>query len=142
MVKFSIPIIPPKTTGQAGARILKNCDGRYFIGRPKNSAAAETREMLVYQFGKHAPEQPLLGPLVVEIIYVYPFRKCETAKNKKLSTIPCDTKPDADGIAKMPLDVLQQLKFYKNDSQIADLRIRKFWGHEPRIEISIKTWQP
>ena len=50
-------------------------------------------------------------------------------------------KPDADNLAKLVLDVLENAGFYKNDSQICQLQIEKLYidvEEEPRTEIHIE----
>ena len=47
-------------------------------------------------------------------------------------------KPDADNILKVVADSLNQLA-YRDDAQVVDTQIRKFWSHTPRLEISIQN---
>ena len=46
-------------------------------------------------------------------------------------------KPDADNLGKSPLDAISGYA-YADDNQISDLRIRKRYSLNPRVEISIK----
>ena len=63
------------------------------------------------------------GPVYCSLIFVYKSTK------KKLIGLPKDTKSDCDNIAKLLIDVLGDMNFFKvGDQQITDLQISKFWG--------------
>lgn len=47
-------------------------------------------------------------------------------------------KPDADNIVKVVADSLNQVA-YKDDSQIVDTMIRKYYSEQPRIEVVVQT---
>lgn len=47
-------------------------------------------------------------------------------------------KPDMDNIMKIVADSLNQIA-YKDDTQIVDCQLRKFYSDEPRVEVIIKT---
>ncbi|MGQ9003210.1 RusA family crossover junction endodeoxyribonuclease [Bacillus subtilis] len=47
------------------------------------------------------------------------------------------TKPDVDNYVKGVKDALNHL-IYKDDSQVVDLKVSKFYSEEPRVEIKIK----
>lgn len=46
-------------------------------------------------------------------------------------------KPDNDNIAKIILDSLNNLA-YKDDSQVVDLIVQKFYSEEPRVEVELE----
>ena len=46
-------------------------------------------------------------------------------------------KPDADNLGKSPLDAISGYA-YADDNQISDLRIRKRYSLNPRVEIEIR----
>lgn len=47
------------------------------------------------------------------------------------------TKPDTDNIAKLVMDAMNK-KLYLDDSQISDLRVKKYFGLKPRVEVKIR----
>jgi Holliday junction resolvase RusA-like endonuclease len=47
-------------------------------------------------------------------------------------------KPDADNIIKVVADSLNQVA-YRDDSQIVDTMLRKYYSEQPRIEVVIQT---
>ena len=94
-----------------------------------------TRECTAYQeqvqwFGRRAMgrREPLDGYLAVSLTLIAPNRS---------------GLPDADGIAKAPLDALQRI-LWANDRQIDDLRIRRLIvpGQEHRLEVAVRRLQP
>ena len=46
-------------------------------------------------------------------------------------------KPDMDNVIKMVADALNQVA-YKDDTQIVDCQVRKFYSEEPRVEVIIR----
>lgn len=46
-------------------------------------------------------------------------------------------KPDTDNIAKSILDGLNKIA-YKDDSQIVELIVHKYWSEEPRAEVTLE----
>ena len=50
-------------------------------------------------------------------------------KPKSVKRHDCTVAPDIDGIATTVMDVLERLGFYKNDSQIIELSVRKSYEH-------------
>lgn len=77
----------------------------------------------------------------MEVLWVYPWRKSETKKNRALNIMCCDTRPDCDNLNKTFADQLSDLGFWKDDGQVSDLIFRKRWGDRPRIEVSITPAQ-
>lgn len=51
--------------------------------------------------------------------------------------IPYDHKPDADNVAKSVLDGLNGVA-WTDDKQVVNLRVKKFYGKEPRVIIRIR----
>lgn len=59
------------------------------------------------------------GALQVTLIFSY------QAKDQKQVDRPKATRPDADNLAKLPLDVMTKLGYWIDDGQICDLRVVK-----------------
>jgi len=134
--EFFIKCDPPKTTYQAGQQILRTKSGRWFIG--KSAKGKHTANWLRSLVLPYRPKAPLDGILELDIVWIFPYRKSESKKNKEQQTMPCITKPDCDNIAKGLLDAMQQAKFFVDDSRIYDLRIRKIYSNETGIKIKLK----
>ena len=97
--------------------------------------------MLSLLLRPHRPRQPLTGPLSLALKIVHPWLKSESKTTiAKGIPIPKDTKPDADNMSKGIQDVMSDLGFWQDDSQVCDLHVQKFWGARPGIEFSIKPF--
>ncbi|MCY8507703.1 RusA family crossover junction endodeoxyribonuclease, partial [Bacillus atrophaeus] len=67
-------------------------------------------------------------------------KKVSNSKKKKESAekglLRPTTKPDVDNYVKGVKDALNHL-IYKDDSQVVDLKVSKFYSEEPRVEVII-----
>ena len=84
--------------------------------------------------------KPLDCPLVVEMDVYRQIPKSTSKKRRKLKNervIRPVVKPDVTNYAKGIEDALNGI-VYKDDSQIVELTIRKFYSDNPRVEIEIK----
>ena len=130
---FNIPCVPPKATAQSTTRMVINKK----TGKPfpvKNKKGQQVEHELLILLMSNAPEAPLAGALSLDITFVYPWRKSEPKYKREMGQIPMTVTPDLDNLMKLFLDQMQKALFIQNDSQISDLRCRKFWGDLPRIE--------
>jgi Holliday junction resolvase RusA-like endonuclease len=84
---------------------------------------------------RYVPAEPLRGPIEVEIKFFIP-------KPRSVKTHYPTKRPDLDNYAKAVLDSMNEI-FYKDDSQIVDLRISKRYCsvERPNICITIKEHQ-
>ncbi len=71
--------------------------------------------------------------------YTIPKSDSKTLQAKKESgEIRPTKKPDWDNIAKVVADSLNKVA-YKDDAQVVDAQVRKFYSRLPRIEVTILT---
>lgn len=136
--EFFIQCIPPKSTAQASARILKRRDGTQFIGKFASSKGKRTQDDLMILLRESLPLMPHEGPLRVSVEWTYPWRKSESKKNRKLGYLPCTTKPDADNLCKLLFDCMTRLGYWIDDALISDLHFKKGWGDKNGIGITIE----
>lgn len=136
-MRFVIDCIPPKTTAQAGLRIMKRRDGRFFIGKQTGSKAVRVKNWLFNRLEPFKPDKAFEGALKVYIGWYYPYKKSEKKSNIG-KMIYCDKRPDADNLLKTLFDVMTKIGFWKDDAQIADLRFIKAWDARARIEVGIE----
>lgn len=83
------------------------------------------------------PLEPLDGALTATLTFCW-YRKGQRQPEWR------STRPDWDNIAKLPLDVLEEMGVIKNDSRIAEATVRKLWvprGMEG-IKITLDTAPP
>lgn len=104
----------------------------YTPSRVRNNAQG-----LASLLGPHAPPAPWTGPVSVEIIAGFPFRKKESPIAREFGWDWKDAKPDVDNLTKQVLDVLQGCGFFKNDSQVVRLVVTKLRMENPVTRICI-----
>lgn len=133
-IEFFIPwVVKPKQSFRMGK------GGRGFPV-PKASRNADALTVLAAQY---RPDKPLEGPLQLDIVLRYPWRKSEKKRNIALGELAKDTRPDWDNLAKQVCDVLESGGFFLDDAQIADARVRKVWRDGPSgVEIRIREVIP
>ena len=141
MIEFFIDCIPSNSSHQGSLTILKRKDGSQFVGKFANSKAKKWEGEMLTLFAPYKPSYPIEGPVTVECVWVFPWRKAETKKNRARGVMPKDTKSDADNLWKGIGDVLTRLGFYKDDSLIYQLRLKKLWGDRPGIGIKVKEFE-
>ena len=130
---------PPKSTHQASLRIIKKKNGKSFIGKYDSSKAKTAKNLMMTLFSTHRPPKAFDGPIKLEVVWCYPWRKAEPKNNRVNGFLYCDTRPDCDNLCKMLQDTLTALNYYRDDSQVAVLVFTKMWGDEPRIEVTISS---
>ena len=76
--------------------------------------------------------QVLTGPLELRIVFVY------AVKDKKKWLKPKTSVPDIDNIAKPFIDCMTKTGFWKDDSQIVKLKLEKWYGMIPMVDVELK----
>lgn len=128
-------IIPGEPTAKGRPRL-----GKFGTFTPTKTVNYET---LVKELFIISKQEKIEGQLQVEITAYFSIPK-STSKSKKIDMqcyiVRPTKKPDLDNIAKICLDALNKLA-YEDDSQVVELKIRKFYSDDPRVEISIEQIQ-
>ena len=139
-ISFTIPCNPPKSTHQASQAVLKNKKtGKHFIGKMQNSKGKKVRGSLMQMFAAYRPKSMFEGPVELRVVWAYAWKKSEPKKNKEKGYKYCDTRPDCDNLLKLVKDVLTDLAYWHDDSQVARLVFTKIWCDNPHITINIKN---
>ena len=138
MPTFFIPSNPPKSTHQGSAMILHRKDGSAFVGKSASSKGAAVKANLIDLLRPCAPETPLSGPVRLILTWTYPWRKTEPKKTRAFGWKYCETRPDIDNLLKMVKDVMTLLGYWRDDSQVADLRFVKGWGNRAGIGVTLE----
>lgn len=105
---------------------------------PKESR--EYKEYVSLIAKQHAPKKPIDGPVSVSIKIYRQIPKSTTKKDRALFLAGIKrpvVKPDGTNYAKGIEDALNGI-IYKDDSQIVDLQVQKYYSDNPRVEISVK----
>ncbi|MGM0748757.1 MAG: RusA family crossover junction endodeoxyribonuclease [Bacillota bacterium] len=90
---------------------------------------------------QYRPKKVISGPVAMDVRVFRPMPKAvSNSKKKKESAekglLRPTTKPDVDNYVKGVKDALNHL-IYKDDSQVVDLKVSKFYSEEPRVEVII-----
>lgn len=138
MINFTIKI-DPSPTHQSALRVLKNKQGKMFVGKMANSKATKWKQEFMYKANAHKPAKPLDCPIEITIDFTYPYLKKHT-KAEKARTFPKTTRPDLDNLEKMVLDSLTQCGFMVDDSLVVKKHSSKMFSDSSFIAIDIKPY--
>lgn len=148
-IAFVFPGVPiAKGRPRALARIVKTGGFAKAIVQlitPPETRKAEAalqklaRSYMATRFGTGDNARPLAGPVRMMIVAVYePPASWPKRLHAALAggVIYHTSKPDADNIAKLVGDALNEI-VYQDDSQVAELIVRKRYGSPTRTDITI-----
>lgn len=128
MIEFFLPIIPPtKTYQQKQVHVVK---GKPIFYEPQELKMI--RNKFKEQLSKHVPKAPIDCAARLTVKWCFPISGNHFDGEYKY------TKPDTDNLNKMLKDVMEDLKFFTNDSRVASEIIEKFWALQPGIYIKIE----
>lgn len=144
-IRFTIPGPPfGKQRPKVSVRKFTDKDGKEKrlskAYTPKETVSYENLVKVTYQDtakGKRFGDDDMLD---VRIIAYYEIPQSVSKKKRKLMLehkIRPTKKPDFDNIAKVVCDSLNQIAF-RDDRNIVDAQIRKFYSESPRVEVIIK----
>jgi Holliday junction resolvase RusA-like endonuclease len=88
---------------------------------------------------ENAPKQLLENALALEVRIYRPIPKSFSKKNTELAEqgkLRPITKPDSDNYLKGIKDGLNKV-IWKDDSQIVDVHVSKFYSNRPRVEVKV-----
>jgi Holliday junction resolvase RusA-like endonuclease len=132
-LKFFIPCVPPRATAQQKGAFVAGGKVRFY----KKARIAQAESDWISLLRPHAPESPLQGPLLVDVSFVFPFKKTERKADRERGWVRSHTRPDIDNLCKMLFDAMSRLGFWNDDGQIADMRARKMRGQATGLAVYI-----
>lgn len=124
-IEFFMPMIPPTATHQE--KQVHVLHGKPIIYEPPELKAA--RGKLESHLSYHAPKEPMKGPVRLMVKWLFPV----TGKHRNGEYKA--TRPDTDNLEKLLKDVMTKLGFWKDDAQVAQEMIEKFFAELPGIFI-------
>jgi|SRR5690625_1323046 len=142
ITEFTIPgqAVPQ---GRPRARIIgRGQNKRIMMYDPKESK--EYKEYAALIARQYAPKTLYEAELSVDLDIYRQIPKSTTKRKRELYNarlIRPTVKPDLDNYSKSILDALNGI-MYKDDSQIVDLNISKYYSDDPRVEVRIKELIP
>lgn len=134
MIEFFLPCVPP-TANHQNKKIIRIGKWTRLGDTDELIAAKETIDGLLVP---HRPLAPLVGPLTLTLEFTWPWRAGDSLKTRARRLIPRDVNPDCSNLAKTTEDRLAQLCFMRNDSQVVELVVRKFFGDHPGIGVRLE----
>lgn len=96
----------------------------------KSKTLKETERIYKAQLLPHRPEKPAEGAVRLFIVLYF-----DKKSPKKLWGKFKTTRPDVDNFCKALVDQLTQAGFWKDDAQIVDYRVKKYYAEQASIYI-------
>lgn len=137
MINISIPIPSGLPTYTAQQRRWAVRAGRPVTYPDKRAKA--TKAALVALLLPHAPANPIAVPVRLDVLLTYPYRTTDRKAKKTGQEVVKSTRPDLDNSLKLLQDVMTHCGYWKDDSLIADLHVRKVYGRNPGLKMTIDT---
>lgn len=131
MIDFTIDGLP---VAKGRPRVTRN--GTYTPAKTKNY-----EKLVQLYFNNQYKGDPLEGPLRLTIDFYMYIPKNTSKKRRKLKNnkaILPTKKPDFDNLTKSITDALNKLA-YKDDNQIVEAHICKYYSDDPRAVVKIET---
>lgn len=123
--------LPRGTAQQKGERvILKN--GKPVILHYKKDNVERGEAEFIHELRPHRPPTPYERPLRLVICFYFDI------KRRKLWGSYKDTRPDLDNYAKTLIDSLGACGYFRDDAQIVDLRLVKYYAEKASIYIRLE----
>lgn len=128
--------LPRATAQQKGEAIrYKKSDGKVlpYIDHYRKPKVQALRNELTLKMKRYRPEQTSEKPIRLTVILYFDIKA-----PKKLWGTYKTTKPDCDNYVKEIKDVMTLLKFWKDDNQVVDLRVVKYFAEKGTIFIRME----
>lgn len=124
----------PKAMGRARAMSMH---GKARVYNP--TTAEGWKSLVAAAFGPHRPPTPHEGPLRIDIDFHFPRPKRLMRKKDPEGPVWHTAKPDRDNSDKAVLDTLKTIGMYRDDAQVCNGRIRKFYHAKDEIPHAVIT---
>lgn len=140
-MRFSVAINP---VGQMRARhgTIRTKSGKVISKTFKHDTQVEREETLAALLAKHVPKAPLEGPLALGVRAVFAV-PASWSKKKQAQALAGEirptSKPDLSNVIKHVEDVMTQLQFWRDDSQLVAYLpgTEKTYGLNPHLVIEV-----
>lgn len=128
-MNFFMSMIPPTCTHQEKQVHVVN--GKPVFYEPAELKAA--RSKLRAHMSRHVPAEPFKGAVRLTTWWCFPI------KDKHWNGEYRTSKPDTDNLVKMLKDIMTELRFWKDDAQVASEVIEKYWADQPGIYVKVES---
>lgn len=138
-IDIHLNILPPTATAQQKGVFVRNGRAHFFV----KAKVKEAENFLAAMLQPYAPAEPFTGAVELRATWCFPYRKSEAKANTRDGAfIPHTSRPDLDNLEKGLLDTLTRLRFWEDDSQVAQKKTNKAWGVSPFLDIHIRDIEP
>jgi len=142
-LSFHLSCVPPATTHQRKKIVtIRTRDGREFATLADTAELNHAKALLEELLIPHQPLGPLRGPVVLAIDYTWPWLASHGKRVRAGGPLPHLSRPDLTNVTKTLEDRLTALRFIEDDRKVVDLHVRKWWGDEPGITVTIACFVP
>ena len=124
--------LPKGTAQQKGETIKYKANGQPYIQHYRKNKISAARTEFILRMKKHAPKVPTEKPVRL-IVFL-----CFDIQDRKLWGKYKTRRPDADGYLKEFLDAMTDCGFWKDDAQVADLRVVKTYAEKGSITVTVE----
>ncbi len=140
-ITFTVPAIPVAQPRQRH-RLANGSNGKTFIHNytPTKHKVNDFKATARLAANAAYSGPPLIGPLKMSVVFVFPRPKAITWKTKPMPRLPHGAKPDRDNCEKSLMDALKGLLF-TDDAQVCDGAVQKFYAagnEQPHVEVMIE----
>lgn len=118
----------PRTTSQQKGVCVMSGKPRFYVKHKVESA----RRQFIIALKPHAPKMPSEKNIRLSVSFYFDIK--EKAKWGKWKP----TRPDADGIIKEFMDAMTDCRFWKDDSQVVWLTVKKTYAEKASIFVRIE----
>ena len=130
--------LPHTTSQMKGERIRYKFDPKTkkpvpYIDHYRKPSVQMLRNLLTYKMKRYKPDKPSEKPIRLTVILYF-----DVKSPKKLWGTYKTTKPDCDNYVKEIKDVMTDLGFWKDDNQVVDLHIIKYYAEKGTIFIRLE----
>ena len=124
--------LPKGTAQQKGEAIRYKANGQPYIQHYKKDKVTAMRTEFILRMKKHAPKVPTEKPVRL-IVFL-----CFDIQDKKLWGKYKTKRPDCDNYVKELKDAMTDCGFWKDDAQVADLRVVKTYAEKGSIAVTVE----
>lgn len=127
----------PRTTAQMKGETIryKNINGKIipYVDHYRKPSVQMLRNLLTLKMKRYKPDKPSEKPIRLTVILYF-----DVKQPRKLWGTYKTTKPDCDNYVKEIKDVMTDLGFWKDDNQVVDLHIIKYFAEKGTIFIRLE----
>lgn len=134
---FTLDCIPPEATHHSKKIVRIGKGPTAFSKLADTPALVAAKRTIDAALLPHKVAAPLRGPVRLTMDFEFPWRVSEPKKVRARGRIPRETKPDCSNLAKTTEDRLVALGFLEDDGQVVELVVRKWFGSQPGIRVSL-----